>query len=261
MAGPVPLADFVTLGQHLYVLMNPANVDVLIGEIAGFTKKLESCGLHRTRTAADPLTRIHSIPYNTRTNLIDQVARLQIKAYLEPVWETLYSELGEQAAISINIGIVSQQLRRLSESISLTPIQRDLLNETVTCIECGAYRAGGVMGWNLAYDYIRQWIFDNHLQPFNDKLTSLYLRKDGKPLFEPIATYDVFFVGKPDERTVIDNCHAASLVGEKIRDSLRFYLRRRNDYAHPTFTSPSADQTNSYIKDLLDLITSPPFKK
>jgi hypothetical protein len=88
----------------------------------------------------------------------------------------------------------------------------------------------------------------------------MYLRKDGKPIYDPIATYDDFTTGKPGERTVIDTCYHASIIGEHLRDNLRFYLRRRNNYAHPTFTSPSADQTNGYIKDLLDTITSQPFK-
>jgi len=92
------------------------------------------------------------------------------------------------------------------------------------------------------------------------RLTTLYLRKDGKPQFDPIVDYEDFLGGRPDERAVIDTCYAARLYGEKVRDALRFYLRRRNDYAHPTFKSPSADQTNAYVKDLLDVILSPPFK-
>jgi hypothetical protein len=36
MTGTIPLADFVTLGQQLHVLMNPQNVDVVIGEIPKF---------------------------------------------------------------------------------------------------------------------------------------------------------------------------------------------------------------------------------
>jgi hypothetical protein len=259
MAGPLPLADFVTLGQHLYVLMNPQNAPVVEAEIPQFIKKLESCGLHRTRTAANALTRIEHIPAGGSAGVITHLAEAQLKAYLEPIWNTLYSELGEQVAIAVNIGVVSQQLRQLPASLTLTTTQTDLLNETVNCIECGAYRAGAVMGWNLAYDYIRQWVFGKHLAPFNEKLTTHYLRKDSTPVFERITTYDDFFSGKPDERTVIDTCYLASLFGEKIRDNLRFYLRRRNDYAHPTFTTPSADQTNGYIRDLLDTITSSPF--
>ena len=203
----------------------------------------------------------HSIPYFLGSGLISGVWRLQLRGMLDPIWRTLYSEVGEQFVVSVNIGLVSQQLRQLPTALSLTATQTDLLNETVTCIECGAYRAGVVMGWNLAYDYIRQWVFDNHLAAFNSTLTTLYLRKDGKSIYDSIETYDDFTSGKPGERTVIDTCYHSSLIGEHLRDNLRFYLRRRNSYAHPTFTAPSADQTNGYIKDLLDTITSSPFKR
>ncbi len=209
MAGTIPLADFVTLGQQLYVLMNPQNADVVIAEIPGFLASLEKCGLHRSRTAADVLTRIESIPLVRGSRLIGQVARLEFKAYLEPIFRTIYAEIGEQVAVAINVGVVSQQLRQLPTVLALTPTQTDLLNETITCIECGAYRAGIVLAWNMAYDYIRQWILDNHLPAFNGKLTTMYLRKDGKPIYDPINSYDDFCTGKPGERTVIDTCAMA----------------------------------------------------
>jgi hypothetical protein len=54
MAGTIPLTDFITLGQHLYVLMNPQNVDVVIAEIPGFIKclKVADCtGRERLRVS------------------------------------------------------------------------------------------------------------------------------------------------------------------------------------------------------------------
>jgi hypothetical protein len=260
MAGTIPLAEFVTLGQELYALMNPQNVDVVIGEIEKFRASLRKCGLPRTSTAAETLAQVQSIRYSLRSGLISDADRALLQGILGPIWRTLYAEIGEQFVVSVNIGVVSQQLRQLPTSLTLTQTQTDLVNETVTCIECGAYRAGAVIGWNLAYDVIRQWVFDKHLEPFNAAFTTFYVSKDGKPQYEPIVDYSDFFSGKPGERTMIDTCFHASLFGERIRDNLRFYLRRRNDYAHPTFMSPSADQTNAYIKDLADTITAAPFK-
>jgi hypothetical protein len=80
MTGTIPLADFVTLGQQLYVLMNPQNVDVVIGEIPKFLKSLESCGLRRSRTAADALNDITSITYHRPTGLVFGPARAQIQS-------------------------------------------------------------------------------------------------------------------------------------------------------------------------------------
>jgi hypothetical protein len=258
MAGVVPLADFVTLGQQLYILMNPLNVDVVLGEIPKFRESLRKCGLHRTSIAADTLGQIAALQYFRVTGIVSDGARHQLQAMLDPITRTLYNELAEQNAISVNVGIVSQQLRQLPSKLILTATQSDLLNETVTCIECGAYRAGVVMGWNLAYDYIRQWVYDKHLTPFNDVLTTVYMR-NGSQMYEPIVDYGDFLTGKLGERVFIDTCHRANFIGENLRDNLRYYLRRRNDYAHPTFTAPSADQTNGYVKDLIDTISATPF--
>ena len=115
------------------------------------------------------------------------------------------------------------------------------------------------MGWNLAYDYIRQWVFNNHLAAFNASLTTEYTRRSGNPVYSAISEYSDFFSGTPSERTVIDTCELANIFGEKIRDNLRFLLRRRNDYAHPTFRTPTREQTNAYVKDLLDIICDSPF--
>lgn len=255
----VQLTEFITLGQRLYVLMNPGHVDVVVTEISRFVESLESCALTRSLAAADPLLSISSVPYSRRSGNVGCVAATQLRSYLEPIHRTIYAEAGEQHAIAVNIGVVSQELRQLPNDLTLTSTQQDLVSETVTCIECGAYRSGVVMAWNLAYDFIRQWIYDNHLAEFNNDLTTFYVRRNGGPIFSAITDYDDFCSGKPDERTVIDTGCRASLFGERIRDNLRFYLRRRNNYAHPTFTSPSADQTNGYVKDLIDTIKAAPF--
>jgi hypothetical protein len=52
------------------------------------------------------------------------------------------------------------------------PEQMIFLDEAITCLRAGAYRAAVVMGWNLAYDHVRRWVFKNHLPAFNAELTS-----------------------------------------------------------------------------------------
>ena len=90
MAEQVALTKFITLGQQLYVLMNPQNVDVLICGIDGFLRTLDDCRLPRTRVAAEPLTSITSIPCGTRTGRVGTVAAKEMKAYMEPIFQTLY---------------------------------------------------------------------------------------------------------------------------------------------------------------------------
>lgn len=258
MESDTHLPNFITLGQRLWLLKTDSNAQTLIDEIPKFIESLEECGLRRSRTAAEPLNAISSIPRDAygRTN---SVALGQVRAYAETVKHSMYEEAGERTLVAIDVSGVIDALRSLPTNLSLSAAQLRLSDETVTCIERGAYRAAAVMGWNLAYEYIRQWVFDNHLTAFNTSLTTEFTRKNGNPVYTAISDYTDFFAGTPSERTVIDTCSLAGIFGEKIRDNLRFLLRRRNDYAHPTFRTPTREQTNAYVKDLLDIIADPPF--
>lgn len=253
------LPHFITLGQRLYLLSNSNDPSLLLSEIPKFIQSLEECGLRRARTVAEPLKAISSIPYD-HLGRVAPVAAGQIRAYAETVRHALYEEAGERTLITIDTGGVLGMLRDLPSTMQLTGAQQRLCDETVSCIERAAFRAAIVMGWNLAYDYIRQWVFDSHLAEFNGSLTAEYVRRDGRPVYEEIVAYEDFFGGSPSERVMIDTCFSATLFGERVRDNLRFFLRRRNDYAHPTFRSPTPEQTNAYVKDLLDIIAEPPFQ-
>jgi hypothetical protein len=115
------------------------------------------------------------------------------------------------------------------------------------------------MAWNLADDSIRQWVHDHHLTAFNTALTAGHRDRRGDPAFGAVSAYGDFFGGTPDEWTGIDTCCRARIIGGRLRDDLHHHLQRRNDYAHRSFVAPSAEQTNAYVKDLIDIITAPPF--
>jgi hypothetical protein len=66
------------------------------------------------------------------------------------------------------------------------------------------------MGWNFAYDVIRQWVFDNHVAEFNQALAT-YQHK-GKARYSPIQVYEDIFKGDPGEHTVIDTFVLPPLV-------------------------------------------------
>jgi hypothetical protein len=255
------LGDFVTLGQQLYYLANPnvQNVQAYFDEMHKFLASLLTCNLMRTHQVASPLANVTSIPYDLRTGLIASGGVAHFRAFMEPVHRSLYQEAAEREIVAINSGAVSQQLRQLPSQLTLNATQSRLRDETILCIESGAHRAAAVMGWNLAYDVIRQWIFDNHLIDVNAALAT-HTRRNGQPRYDPIVDYEDFFKGEPSEATVIEACFDAQKIRGSLRDSLRQHLRRRNDYAHRSFTQPTADQANAYLHDLLDIITSPPFR-
>lgn len=261
MSRCIPLGKFVDLGQYLYVLSNPGvqHVQTYFAEMTNFLNTLLECELPRTHHLASPLARIDRIPCDPRTGIIGSGGVIHFKAFMEPIYHSLYQEASEKQLTAVNSGVVSQQLRDLPTQITLNDTQNRLRDETILCIESEANRAAAVMGWNLAYDVIRQWVFDNRLADFNTALAT-HARTGGLPRYDPIADYEDFFKGEPSEATVIETCFLATIIRGALRDNLRQHLRRRNDYAHRSFTQPTSAQANAYIHDLLDIITSPPFK-
>jgi len=257
----IPLGSFVTLGQQLHYLANPdvQPVQTYFQEVEKFLASLIECELPKTHHVAQSLANIDTIPCTPHTKLIVSEGVSHCKAVVGTVERSLYQEASEKEVAAIISGAVSQELRNLPTRLTLNDTQSRLRDETILCIESGAHRAASVMGWNLAYDVIRQWVFDKRLVDFNTSLAT-HTKATGQPRYDPIADYEDFFKGEPSEATVIETCFLAQIIKGALRDNLRQHLRRRNDYAHRSFTQPTAAQANAYIHDLLDIITSPPFK-
>lgn len=175
------------------------------------------------------------------------------------------SEADGRQMIQLKIGDVSTRLRNLHNELSLQTPQKHLLDETIRCLECEAYRSAAVMGWNLAYDYIRQWILadSGRLAAFNDELVKIANRKGATtPKFQKVNVYEDFFESNPSpgEREVLDVCEDAKLIQGKPYDALCHYLRQRNEYAHPNNAEPTIYKVNAYIEELINTIRSKPFK-
>lgn len=185
-------------------------------------------------------------------------ARQVLWGCLDGIKRALDEEANQRQLIELKTGDVSKMLRDLPTTLpTLTDAQKHLLDETTLCLECEAYRSAAVMGWNLAYDYIRQWVFTDQkrLADFNAELTK-------NPKYATISKYEDFYDQKepPGEFRVIECCEQANLFGGKIADEIRHYLRQRNRYAHPNNRMPTMHTTNAYIDTLIQLITAAPFK-
>ncbi len=260
MQSRIPLLKFVYLGQQLWFLLHPedANVNGYFIGIRDFIETLVGCGLPQTRQAANTLASIHTIYSIPGSQRIDQTGVNYFQAMMAPIRDRLIAEAGTMEVVAVKSGEVSQQLRSLPAIRALNNTQQELLTETILCLEAAAYRAAIVMGWNLAYDVIRQWVFDKHLAAFNQALASYLQQRCAR--YSPIQNYEDFFKGEPGERTVIDTCFRANIpIGGKLRDNLHQHLRRRNDYAHRSFTAPTPEQANAYIHEMIDIVTCPPF--
>jgi hypothetical protein len=261
MAQRISAWTLIQLGQRFQFLSNP-QVSHAVGyseEIARFLQLLSECDLVDASNAASSLAN-WNIPYDARTGILSPASIAHFQAMMAPVSHSLVAEACRRNLIFIKPGAVSQQLRDLPSRLTLNDTQKQLLDETTLCLEAGANRAAVVMGWNLAYDVIRQWVYDNHLADFNVALAKNVDKKTGNPVYKPIVDYGDFFSGKPGEHTVIDTWFDANIkIGGRLRDNLQQHLRRRNDYAHRSFTTPTSEQAAAYIQEMVDIISCPPF--
>ncbi|MGA2066219.1 MAG: hypothetical protein ABSG86_14685 [Thermoguttaceae bacterium] len=141
---------------------------------------------------------------------------------------------------------VSQRLAGLAPKLS-DPQQKALLTETLDCLRIGANRAAIVMGWNLAFDHLRQWVCRRHLAEFNAKLTGRCEKKNRN--YDPVVDADGF--PRP-EWLCLDVCREAGLLEGHELDILLDALKKRNRYAHPGSVVATAAIAAGHIEDLLE---------
>ena len=180
----------IQLGQRSQFLANPqvSNVVGYSEGIAPFLQLLSDCGLADARNAATPLAN-WNIPYDARTGILSPGSIAHFQAMMAPVSHSLAADAASKTLIFIKPGAASQQLRDLPSRRPLNDTQKTLLDETILCLEAGANRAAVVIGWNLAYDVIRQWVYDNHLADFDVAMAKHVDKKAGNPVYKPIADY------------------------------------------------------------------------
>jgi hypothetical protein len=259
MSQPQPISDFINLGASFQVLLSPSVIhgQTYVNEVSHFITLANSCNLNATRAAASALQGIR-LYYDNR-GFITQVAVHQLDLTMQAVQQVLMHEAVQRQVIALDTGAVSGRLRTLPSDVSLTATQELLLTETMRCLEVGAFRSASVMGWNLTYDYIRQWVFDNRLTEFNTALTTRF--SSDHPT--PITRYDEFFTRRRlGEHRFLDICADAlsgPIIGGALFNDLTQYLRLRNNYAHSNFVTPTSYTCNAYIEHLITIITSSPF--
>jgi len=256
------ITEYIILGKcyrYLSTLGEYVPGKELSKMLNAFITTIDKCELSATKAAAESL-RSFNIVVHQGLETVHRDSISSLKTMMATVESVMDHEASSRHAITLNTTGVSPRLRKLPTELSLSESQTHLLDETIRCLECESYRAAIVMGWNLAFDFIRQWAFDIHLAAFNGELAT-YTKKGGASRYRPITTYEDFFQpDPPGERTVLDILYDINVVTEIPFNELCRHLRYRNNYAHPNFRLPTASKANAYIEELIDIITGPPFK-
>jgi hypothetical protein len=106
--------------------------------------------------------------------------------------------------------------------------QRNYLNETIICFKHKAYRAAITMAWNLGYDHLCRYIFEDQtrLDEFNKHATK-----------SKVTVLTDFAANK--ESLVLQWSRAANIIEKNTLLILEAALDRRNMAAHPSNIIPS----------------------
>jgi hypothetical protein len=263
------LALYLHLGATLRALTSTTGCPItqVEGQIGWASRLLKELDLpfpeEELRKRLDALNRLTA---QTANAIMPAAHAMDLATVASGILETSDRQVQKRRFKTLDIEGVSHKLRALgTQRGKLDPTQKHLLEEAVLCIECGANRAAIVIGWQLAYDFIRRWIFNDpaRLQAFNLQLAT-YTNRGGSRLYHDIVDYEDFFAGKraPGEAIVLEICTDVQppFINGNIYDNLSLHLRKRNEFAHATDTQPSKHQANAYIDDLIDIISASPFK-
>lgn len=123
--------------------------------------------------------------------------------------------------------------------------ERVFFDEMLICLRHGAFRSAVVMGWNLAYTHLCDYVFSNRLADFNVQLKKSY----PKATPSQISTRDDFMEFREFE--IIQVCRSASITTSGIDKILREKLARRNSAAHPSGVNVSQLVAEETIVDLV----------
>lgn len=259
MQQAMPASEYIFLGEAVFVSYNPGvtRPETYAKELGKLFGALQKCGFDAAYTAASTVG--DKLIYSRIDGLMHDISVGQLQPVMQAASRVLYGEADKRLTIVLKTSEVSTKLRELGNHISLNGTQQHLQEETIRCIESEAYRAGAVIGWGLAYDWIRRWVWDDSGRRgrFNAELM-----KWGKGQRYPngLSVYDEFYSIRPflSERDVLDAMKGARLL-TGVYDKLCHYLSERNSFAHANSLVPSPHQTNHYIDSLIDLIRGAPF--
>jgi hypothetical protein len=269
---PIASARYIFIGEMLNALQNAEGIkfDLVTGYLERLMTTLDDVGLPYPKTKLHAslkkiegmsANRFHQAGGEVMGGVLPKYTAADLRILIGAAHETITVAAESRLTIALDRGGVSPKLRSLPQKVTnLNPAQTALHAETTRCLECGANRSAAVMGWNLAFDYIRQWVFDKNRIAFNGALVTNYIKKSGKPAYAEITVYaDFLKVDAPGERIVLDTCNLAGIIGGNVHDDLKGHLRQRNKYAHPSGKEPTGFQVNAYLDDLIDIVLDKPF--
>lgn len=258
---PLSMSDLISVGQCFYGISIPDVLGPLSWhrEVRTFLELLEKCELLATLAVAKGSIGAYQNPNEVplQAGKFTEQLSAYIRSSARSIGHALTHEVTGKQLVILQFVLAAVRLRKLS---STNQTQQRLAEETIRCMEVEAYRAAIVMAWNFAFEWIRQWVFDNHLVAFNAALVVRH------PQRTQITDYDDFFtaarpLGEFDFLDLLQGIGGQQgIVRGKTIASLQHFLRDRNNHAHSNFITPTQSKTSAYIEQLLDILESGEFR-
>lgn len=138
--------------------------------------------------------------------------------------------------------------KHLEDHLDKMPTQKskDYLSEALGCFTHNFWRASIVMTWCLAFDHVRSYLFDEHLEALNSKFSA----RRSPFTISKIEDFEV--VG---ERDLIDTARAVGALTKETHKTLVHLLDDRNSFAHPSGKPITASIAEAYIeRSILEII-------
>lgn len=254
--------EFIQLGEVLHALQNPQvyRPDLYAKEVGNFFTLLERARMESTRRMASSLSGIVIPP--DRSGLISQVASLELASRVHPIATRLYEEAAAHSLIETDrdvnpiLGSLNDRLK-----VPLQSYQEAMRADTERCLKAKLYRPAIVSAWNLCYDIVRSWIYNDptRLADFNSLMVQRTARhKKGS---RTVGRYEDFFL--ESDAFVLEICRDASgalaSFGGTTYETLHRLLDDRNAFAHANFNDATPSESKSYVDKVIRAITSPPF--
>jgi hypothetical protein len=147
--------------------------------------------------------------------------------------------------------VVSKLLTDLPDKVP-DIAEKVFLIEAIDCYRVRAYRACIVMTWNLAFDHLLNWIFNDpsRLAAFNAAIPKKFQNSPKKASIF-INRYDGF-ADNLKEFEIIELCKTANLLNDNLIRTLKEKLGKRNTAAHPSTMVVVQAQADDVVTDLVN---------
>ncbi len=217
--------SYIMLGKVLYQLSYSETIHDVCSTGTSLISYLNTLDFPATRALAGTLGSFveshRSMDLRELEQKLSEGEREAIRQNVGSMMTSLIHESqGRRLALRRNSG-AADQLRAQSSKLSQQYLKL-IAEETINCLETSNHRSSIVMGWNLVYEFIRLWIWNDpsRRHEFNKELTSRYKSKSSQ--YEPLKDYEDFFA--LGEALVLDVAHESKLLQKRNGKSSHMLL-------------------------------------